>query len=79
MNRIRPTDRLLAWPEVDAIVPYSRQHISRLEKGGRFPERVQVGLNRVAWRESDILAWLERLPRGPLPTRSTLDGETSAA
>jgi prophage regulatory protein len=33
------------------MVPYTPQHILRLEKEGKFPRRVQVGPNRVAWLE----------------------------
>ena len=36
------------------MVPYTPQHILRLEKKGRFPKRIQVGANRVAWLLSDI-------------------------
>ena len=40
-------------------MPYTRQHLSRLEKLDRFPRRVQVGGNRVAWLESEVDAWIE--------------------
>lgn len=29
-------------------IPYSFQHVARLEKAGRFPKRIQLGQNRVA-------------------------------
>jgi prophage regulatory protein len=40
------------------MVPYTPQHILRLEKEGKFPRRVQVGPNRVAWLESEVEAWV---------------------
>ena len=40
-------------------IPYSRVHLRRLEAAGRFPRRVQLGDNAVAWIESEIDAWLE--------------------
>lgn len=46
--------RLLPWPEVHKRVPYTRQWASHLEKVGRFPRRVHVGPNRVAWLENEI-------------------------
>jgi prophage regulatory protein len=60
-------DRLLPWPEVAKIIPYSRMHVGRLEKAGLFPARVQVGPNRVAWWESSILRFAKARPRGFLP------------
>jgi predicted DNA-binding transcriptional regulator AlpA len=59
-------DRLLTWPQVAAIVPFGRQHVHRLEAAGKFPQRVQVGAGRVLWKLSEIQAWLDSLPRGPL-------------
>ena len=41
-------------------------HVSRLERARKFPQRGQVGANRVAWWESEVLEWAEALPRGPL-------------
>jgi prophage regulatory protein len=63
------SDRLLIWPQIAELVPYTRQHISRLERAGEFPQRVRVGANRVAWRESEIDAWIESRARGPLQAR----------
>jgi prophage regulatory protein len=40
------------------MVPYSPQHILRLEKRGQFPRRVRVGANRVAWLASEVEAWI---------------------
>jgi prophage regulatory protein len=52
-------DKLLRGDEVQQLVPFSRQHIHRLEKAGQFPGRIHLGARRVAWRLSDITAWLE--------------------
>ena len=41
------------------IVPFSRQHILRLEKRGRFPRRIRLGDNRVAWLRSEIEQWID--------------------
>ena len=40
------------------IVPFSRQHILRLEKRGRFPRRLHLGANRVVWLKSEIEEWI---------------------
>ena len=47
-------DVLLSQKEVCGIIPFSRQHILRLEKQGDFPKRVKLGVKRIAWRKSDI-------------------------
>jgi len=50
--------RILTKKEVCALVPYTPQHIHRLEKAGRFPRRLQLGPNRVGWRLTDIERWI---------------------
>jgi prophage regulatory protein len=59
------SDRFLSWPQLAAIVPFSRQHIGRLEREGRFPQRRQVGSNRVAWLASEVEEWLRARPIAP--------------
>jgi prophage regulatory protein len=61
LNRLR----IITKKELRELVPYTPQHIHRLEKAGRFPQRLQLGPNRVGWRLSDIEAWINaRLPAG---------------
>jgi prophage regulatory protein len=40
-------------------IPFSRVHIDRLQKAGKFPKKVMLGPNTAAYLESEILAWLE--------------------
>lgn len=45
-------------------VPYSFQHIARLEKAGLFPKRIQLGPCRVAWSFPEVKDWIdERIAR----------------
>jgi len=45
-------------------IPYSPQHIQRLENAGLFPKRVKLGRDRVAWLLSEVKAWVdERLAK----------------
>jgi len=37
---------------------YSRVHIYRLVKAGKFPAPIKVGQNRIGWVESEIDEWL---------------------
>ena len=39
-------------------IPYTPQHIARLESVGQFPKRVQLGPNRVAWLLSEVNDWV---------------------
>lgn len=50
--------RILRFPEVNKRVGYCRMHVDRLEKAGKFPQRVQIGPNSVGWVESDIDRWI---------------------
>jgi prophage regulatory protein len=66
------SERLLTWPQVAAMVPYTRQHVHRLERAGQFPQRLQIGPARVAWKESEVAAWIDGLARGAPPKRGNL-------
>lgn len=50
--------RLITRAELRQIVPYTGQHILRLEKTGKFPRRIKVGANRVAWLLSEVEGWV---------------------
>ena len=39
-------------------IPYSHQHIARLEKAGKFPQRINLGPCRVAWYCTHVEAWI---------------------
>jgi predicted DNA-binding transcriptional regulator AlpA len=59
--------RFLAFADLEERgVPFSRQHLSRLEAAGEFPARVQLGKATVRWVESEVDAWARSLPRGPI-------------
>ena len=51
--------RLLGWADLRARgIRWSRNHIYVQEKRGKFPQRVRLGPNSIAWREDEIEAWL---------------------
>ena len=52
-------EKFLMLPQVQEIVPYSVSHIWRLERSGKFPQRVRLGGNRVAWLQSEVNSWVE--------------------
>ena len=54
----QPGERLLPLPEVRQLVPLSRSAIYQKLAAGEFPAPIRLSPNRVAWRERDLLAWL---------------------
>jgi prophage regulatory protein len=56
--------RIITKKELRLIVPYSPQHILRLEKRGKFPNRVQLGARRVGWYLHEVNGWLQQRSRG---------------
>jgi prophage regulatory protein len=63
--------RLIAWKQLKEMQPYSRQHVSRLEKAGKWPRRVQLGQARVAWVYDEIVQHLQTLADQRPPTDSS--------
>lgn len=53
---------LLSIREVAEASGISKPTIYRRMKAGDFPRPVKLSPNRVAWYESEILAWLESRP-----------------
>ncbi len=49
---------LILTEEVAQRIPYSREHLRRLEAKGKFPRRIRIGANRVAWVRQEIDDWL---------------------
>lgn len=55
--------KIIDWKTLRGMIPYCRQHIHRLEKQGKFPKRVQLGIHRVGWWLHEIEEHLQALPR----------------
>jgi len=65
-------DKFLSKPLVLDMADLSHVTLWRMEKRGEFPKRRQISPGRVAWLESEILAWMESRPvSGISPVRST--------
>ena len=54
--------RLIRLPEVLRLTGLSRSTVYRKLKLSQFPEPIQLGPRSVAWRASDILAWIDTRP-----------------
>jgi len=57
-SRIPPADH----QEVCALTRYTPQHIYRLMRQSKFPQRIRIGENRVGWRLTEIEAWFAARP-----------------
>lgn len=54
--------RMLTMKQVCELTSYTPQHIYRLIRAGKFPQRVRIGENRVGWRLVDIEVWSAARP-----------------
>lgn len=67
------SDRIIREKEPRMIVPYSSMHIWRLEKAGRFPQRIRLGPNRIGWSLREVSEWLAaRKAERPNPKATSL-------
>jgi prophage regulatory protein len=58
MEHTKPKPVLVRSNELGDIIPYSQNHVRRLEAAGKFPKRVQIGDNRVGWVRAEVEQWL---------------------
>lgn len=56
-------DRLLSRPEVEAACSLKRSSLYDMMSKDLFPRPVHLGPRRVAWKQSDIVAWIESRPQ----------------
>jgi prophage regulatory protein len=54
-----PTERLLQQKDVTQVTSCSRTTIYRGVRAGTFPAPVRITERRVAWRETDVQAWIQ--------------------
>ena len=54
--------RLIPYEDLKAkCIPYSKPHLWRLEKAGKFPKRVPVGAARYGYVEAEIDSYVAEL------------------
>lgn len=56
--------RLIRKKELLEMTGLSQTTLWRWEKSGKFPARIRLSGKRVAWREDEIMDWIENRPRG---------------
>lgn len=58
--KLAPQDeRILDKKALRELIPYTPQHIQRLEEDGNFPNRTWLGPARVGWYLSEALTWMD--------------------
>ena len=57
------TNSLLRLPDVQKLTGLSRSSVYRLEATGDFPKRVRLSERATAWREDELLEWVDSRPR----------------
>ena len=70
----RNPDRLLGKWALEERTSLDITTIYRKMKAGTFPQPVRVGRRRVAWRESDVAAWLRACQDTTVGTGSVAAG-----
>lgn len=53
-------EELILRHDLKRLVPLSGTTIWRMERRGEFPRRIAISEKRVAWRRSEIEAWIEQ-------------------
>lgn len=53
---------MLKCPSVKEATGLSKSHLYALIRRGDFPAPLKLSARAVAWRESDVMAWLDSRP-----------------
>lgn len=61
LQQLKPGDRLIDLREVKRILPLSTSTIYARVRANEMPAPFRIGANRVAWRESAILGYVNSL------------------
>jgi hypothetical protein len=72
-KKTAPGSELVLHPGLysDYGIPWTNVHLGRLERRGRFPMRVKLGTNSVAWVRAEVEAWIELRKRARQPASET--------
>lgn len=63
LNSKLNSDRLMRRSEVQKITGLSTSVLYREINAGTFPSPVKIGKRTVAWKASEIAAWMDSLPK----------------
>jgi prophage regulatory protein len=57
-----PPIRMLRLPEVLQMTGIGRDSVYRLAKAGKFPQPYKLTDRASAWREDEVVAWIDSRP-----------------
>ena len=52
-------ERLIRLPQVENLTGLKRAHIYGLARRGQFPKPLKIGARASAFRESQVMAWIQ--------------------
>lgn len=58
------TNILIPKKKVIEMTSLSNSTIFRMQRKGQFPKRIQISKGRVAWREADVVDWIQSRTEG---------------
>lgn len=56
-------DYLIEWAELQHIIKASRVTVWAWRRDGTFPAPLKLGTHKIAWRASEIRAWMDSRER----------------
>ena len=59
MGTLNTLPEFIVADEIAQRIPYSQNHLRRLEAQGAFPKRIRIGANRIGWIRQEIDSWIE--------------------
>lgn len=62
-DKMKVSERLVDMSQVIELTTLSRRTLLNLEARGEFPVRVQVTEGRKAWYLSEVIEWINNIPR----------------
>jgi prophage regulatory protein len=73
-DEVMSSDRIISIAKVDEMTGLSNVTRWRMEKRGEFPQRRQISPNRIAYLESEVLAWMESRPTSNIKSENDQGG-----
>ena len=58
-TNFQPDDEFIRRPALLELVGMSKSHQTRLEKSGKFPQRVRLGQRAVGWSLREVRQWMD--------------------
>jgi prophage regulatory protein len=56
-------ERLLSLAVVAGLIGFSRVYVMQMAECGRFPRPIRVGTRRIAFKASEVQAWIDARER----------------